>query len=150
MSNPVIRNRKAYHDYEIIEKFEAGISLLGSEVKAIRNGRVNLKDSFVKVEGMKITWIQGHISVLSTTNAHFRHEETRPRQLLLHKKEINKLINATTQKGFTIVPLTLYFNSKNIAKLQIAIAKGKQLHDKRQDLKNKQLAREAAAAMKRF
>jgi len=146
----IARNKKAFHDFEILDKYEAGIELKGSEVKAIRMGRVNLKDSYVKVHNGEVWWMQGHIANLETTNVHFRHDETRPRKLLLHKKEIGKLAGATSEKGYSIVPIDLHFNNKNKAKLTIALAKGKQLHDKRHSLKEKQLKREASAAMKRF
>jgi SsrA-binding protein len=146
----VARNKKAFHDYEILDKYEAGIELLGSEVKAIRMGRVNLKDSYVKVKDGEVWWMQGHISNLETTNHYFRHDETRPRKLLLHKKEIGKLAGKVSEKGFSIVPLDLHFNHKNKAKLTIAVARGKQLHDKRQSLKEKTMKREAAAAMKKY
>jgi len=146
----VARNRKAFHDYEILDKYEAGISLLGSEVKAIRMGRVNLKDSYVKIKDGEAWWMQGHISNLETTNVHFKHDETRPRRLLLHKKEIGKLAGATSEKGYSLIPIDLHFNHKNKAKLTIAVAKGKQLHDKRQALKEKTLKREAQSAMKRY
>lgn len=150
MGKEVARNKKAYHDYEILEKYEAGISLLGSEVKAIRNGRVNIRDSFISIYNGEAFWKQAHISVLETTNAHFRHEETRIRKLLLHKEQIAKLTGAVSEKGLTIVPLALYFNHKNIVKLQIATARGKKLHDKRHDLKKKTLEKEAKQAMKRY
>ena len=143
----VARNRKAFHDFEILEKLEVGIELKGSEVKAIRMGRVNLKDSYVKVHNGEVFWMQGHISNLETTNIHFRHDETRPRKLLLHKKEIGKLAGKVSEKGFSIIPIDLHFNNKNKAKLTIAVAKGKQLHDKRQSLKEKQLKREAQSAV---
>jgi len=146
----VARNKKAFHDYEILEKLEAGIELKGSEVKAIRMGRVNLKDSYIKISNSEAWWMQGHISNLETTNVHFRHDETRPRKLLLHKKEIGRLAGKVSEKGFSIIPLDLHFNHKNKAKLTIAVAKGKQLHDKRQALKEKQLKREAQSAMKRY
>ena len=146
----VARNKKAFHDFEILDKYEAGIELKGSEVKAIRMGRVNLKDSYVKIKDGEAWWMQGHISNLETTNVHFKHDETRPRKLLLHKREIGKLAGMTSEKGFSIVPLDLHFNDKNKAKLTIAVAKGKQLHDKRQALKEKQLKREAQIAMKRY
>jgi SsrA-binding protein len=146
----VARNRKAFHDYEILDKYEAGIELLGSEVKAIRMGRVNLKDSYVKIHNGEAWWMQGHISNLETTNVHFRHDETRPRRLLLHKKEIGKLAGATSERGYSLIPIDLHFNHKNKAKLTIAVAKGKQLHDKRQALKEKTLKREAQSAMKKY
>jgi len=146
----VARNKKAYHDYEILDKYEAGIELKGSEVKAIRMGRVNLKDSYVKIKDGEAWWMQGHISNLETTNVHFRHDETRPRRLLLHKREIGKLAGATSEKGYSLIPIDLHFNHKNKAKLTIAVTKGKQLHDKRQALKEKTLKREAQSAMKRY
>ena len=146
----VARNKKAFHDFEILDKYEAGIELKGSEVKAIRMGRVNLKDSYVKIKDGEAWWMQGHISNLETTNAYFRHDETRPRKLLLHKREIGKLAGKASEKGFSIVPLDLHFNHKNKAKLTIAVARGKQLHDKRQALKEKQLKREAQSAMKKY
>ena len=146
----VARNKKAFHDFEILDKYEAGIELKGSEVKAIRMGRVNLKDSYIKIKDGEAWWMQGHISNLETTNIYFKHDETRPRKLLLHKKEIGKLAGMTSEKGYSIVPIDLHFNNKNKAKLTIAVAKGKQLHDKRQSLKEKQLKREAAAAMKKY
>ncbi len=146
----IATNKKAYHDFEILDKYEAGLVLEGSEVKAIRAGRVNLKDSFVKfVKGEPFVFGM-HISHLDSSNPHFRPDEKRPRKLLLHKKEINKLLGKTSEKGYTVVPLRLYFNRKNLAKLEIALAKGKTLHDKREALKRKILDREARAAMKNY
>ena len=146
----VATNRKAYHDYDIFDKYEAGIELKGSEVKALRKGRANLKDSFVKIKNKEAYWIQGHISNLDTTYSAFRHDEKRPRRLLLHKDEIAKLAGYTSERGYTLVPLRLYFNNKNRAKLEVAVAKGRKLHDKRQAMKEKELKKEAQAAMKRF
>lgn len=146
----VATNKKAYHDFEIIEKYEAGIVLEGSEVKAIRAGKVNLKDSFVKIVKGEPFVFGMHISYQNFINPHFKPDEKRPRKLLLHKKEINKLIGKTSEKGYTIVPLRLYFNNKNLAKLEIALAKGKNLHDKREALKKKILDREAKQALKGY
>jgi len=146
----VATNRKAYHDYEIFDKYEAGIELKGSEVKALRAGRANLKDSFVKIKDGEAWWVQGHISNLDTTYSAFRHDEKRPRKLLLHRHEIAKLAGYTSERGYTLVPTKLYFNNKNKAKLEIAVAKGRKLHDKRQVMKEKELKREAASAMKRY
>ena len=150
MGETIAKNKKAYFDYFLQEKFEAGLVLKGSEVKGIRAKRVNLKDSYVKVHNGEVFWMQGHISNLETTNIHFRHDETRPRKLLLHKKEIGKLAGKISEKGFSIIPIDLHFNHKNKAKLTIAVARGKQLHDKRQALKEKQLKREAQSAMKKY
>ena len=146
----VATNRKAYHDYDMFDKYEAGIELKGSEVKALREGRVNLKDSFVKIRNGEVFWSQGHISNLDTTYKAFRHDEKRDRKLLLNKQEIAKLAGYTSERGYTLVPTKLYFNNKNRAKLEIAVAKGRKLHDKRQVMKEKELKREAASAMKRY
>jgi SsrA-binding protein len=151
MSRKVIaRNKKAFHDYEILEKYEAGIVLKGSEVKAIRMGRVNLKDSFVRIIKSEAYLLNAHISYLDTTNPHFKPNERRDRKLLLHRKEIDKLLGKVSKESLTIVPLSLYLTSKNIIKVEIALAKGKQLHDKREALKRKEADREARAAMKKY
>jgi SsrA-binding protein len=150
MGESVARNKKAYHDYEILEKFEAGLSLKGSEVKALRSGRVNLKDSFVKIIKNEAFLFNAHISYFETTNAHYKPDERRPRKLLLHKKEIIKLMQKSATDGLAIVPLSIYFNHKNLAKVQIALAKGKKLHDKRETLKKRQADRDAQSAMKKY
>ncbi len=150
MGETVARNKKAYHDYEILEKFEAGIELKGSEVKAIREGRVNLKDGFVKIVKDEAFLFNVHVTYFSTTNPHFKPEERRTRKLLLHKKQIRHIDEKIAKDGLTVVPLSIYFNHKNIAKVQIALARGKKLHDKRESLKKRQADREASAAMKRF
>ena len=144
----VAKNKKAFHDYEILEKLEAGIELKGSEVKSIRMGRVNLKDSYVRIIKGE-AWVFGmHISYPESVNPHYKPDEKRPRRLLLHRKQIDKWLGKVKQEGLAIVPLMLYFNEKNRAKLQIALAKGKKLHDKRETLKRKTAEREARAAMK--
>jgi len=150
MGETIARNKKAYHDFFLEEKFEAGLVLSGSEVKGIRAKRVNLKDSFIRFVKDEPFLFNAHIGRLETTHHFYGHEERGSRKLLLHKKEIAKLRKAVERDGYTIVPLQLYFNAKNIAKLQIAIAKGKQLHDKRQDLKAKDMKRDIQRAMKEF
>jgi len=150
MGETLARNKKAFHDYEIIEKFEAGIVLKGSEVKALRAKRVNLKDSFIKIVKDEPTLFNAHIGRLETTHHYYGHEERGARKLLLHKKEIEKLKKAVERDGYTIVPLSIYFNHKNIAKVQIAIAKGKKLHDKRADLKAKDMKRDIERSLKGF
>lgn len=150
MGETIAKNKKAYHDYFIEEKFEAGLLLQGSEVKGIRANRVNLKDSFIRfVEGEAFLF-NAHIGRLETTHHFYSHEERGSRKLLLHKKELAKMIRAVERDGYTIVPLQLYFNARNLAKLQIAIAKGKQLHDKRKDLKEKDMKRDIQRAMKDY
>ena len=150
MGETIAKNKKAYFDYEILEKFEAGLVLKGSEVKAIRASRVNLKDSFIRIVKNEAFLFNAHIGVLNTTHHYYGHEERASRKLLLHKKEIVKLIKAVDREGLTIVPLSLYFNRKNFVKIQIAIAKGKKLHDKRADLKEKDQKRDIARAMKEY
>ena len=146
--NIVAQNKKARHDYEILEKFEAGIVLLGSEVKALRAKRANLNDAFCRFIQGELFLMNAHIAELETTNRHFSRDSRTPRKLLLHKKELEKLYVKVHKEGLTIVPLMIYFNERNYAKVSITIAKGKKLHDKRADLKAKTLDREARAAMK--
>lgn len=148
MGETVAKNKKAYHDFFIEEKFEAGMVLLGSEVKGIRAHRVNLKDSFIRFVQGEAVLFNAHIGKLETTHHFYGHEERGSRKLLLHKKQLEKMIKAVTRDGYTIVPLSLYFNDRNLVKLQIAIAKGKQLHDKRNDLKEKDQKRDVDRALK--
>ncbi len=151
MSRKIIaKNKKALFDYEILEKYEAGIVLEGSEVKAIRKGRVNLKDSFVRIIKGEPFLLNAHISYLDTTNPYFKPDERRARKLLLHKKEIDKLLGKVTKEGLTIVPLSIYLNHKNLVKVEIALARGKKLHDKRETIKRREADREARAAIKKY
>jgi len=150
MGETIARNKKAFHDYEILDRFEAGIELKGSEVKAIREGRVNLKDSFVRIMKGEAFLFGMHVSHVRTANLHYTPDERRERKLLLHKREIEKLEKKVARDGLTIVGLSIYFNHKNMVKLQIALAKGKNVHDKRQALKQKDAKRETARAMKDF
>jgi SsrA-binding protein len=150
MGETVAKNKKAYHDFFIEEKFEAGLVLTGSEVKGIRANRVNLKDSFIKFGKDEPILFNAHIGRLETTHHFYGHEERGSRKLLLHKKQIQKMLKAVNRDGYTIVPIQLYFNARNIAKIQIAIAKGKQQHDKRNDLKEKDQKRDIARAMKDY
>ena len=146
--NIVAQNKKARHDYEILEKFEAGIVLQGSEVKALRAKRANLSDAFCRFIQGELHLMNTHIAELETTNRHFSRDTRTPRKLLLHNKQLEKLHIKVHKDGLTIVPLMLYFNERNFAKISIAIAKGKKLHDKRADMKAKTLDREAHQAMK--
>jgi len=148
--NQVFKNKKATHDYIILDTYEAGIVLEGSEVKAAREGRVNLKDSFVRIIKGEVFLLNMHISHLSTAHSTYRPNERRDRKLLLHKNEIDKLFTKVTKDGVTIVALKMYFNSKNILKVQIATAQGKKLHDKREDLKRKTMQRETQIALKNW
>ncbi len=136
----VISNRKAFHEYFILEKFESGISLLGTEVKSIRAGRVNLKDSFAGLEKTELYLYNCHISPYSHGNI-ANHEPERRRKLLIKKKEIQRLIGKTREKGLTLVPLKIYFKG-SWAKVELGLAKGKKLHDKRESAAKKTAKRE--------
>ena len=139
-------NRKARHDYELYDRYEAGLELKGTEIKSIRRGKVQLKDSYISFYNNE-AYIKGmHISPYEFGNI-FNHDETRDRKLLLHKKEIRKLYQDTRIKGYTVVPVRLYL-SKGLAKLEIALAKGKNLHDKRESQKAKDAKREIEKALK--
>lgn len=146
--NIVAQNKKARHDYEILDTYEAGIVLSGSEVKALRAKRANLKDSYCKFIKNELYLTNAHISHLDTAYKSFAPDTRTPRKLLLHKKELNKLFNTSSQENLTIVALMIYFNEKNKAKVQIALARGKKLYDKRADLKEKTLNMEAKQAIK--
>lgn len=139
-------NRKARHDYELYDRFEAGLALQGTEIKSIRRGKVQLKDSYISFYNNE-AYIKGmHISPYEFGNR-FNHDETRDRKLLLHKNEIRKLYQDTRIKGYTVVPVRIYL-SKGLAKLEIALAKGKKLHDKRESQKAKDAKREIDKALK--
>ena len=147
MSSQVIaENRKAYHDYFIFDKFEAGIELKGSEVKSIRDSRVNLKDSYVRIANGEVFIVNLHIATYSYTH-HFIPEPTRTRKLLLNSREIERLGISLDQKGYACIPIKVYFK-RNFVKLEIALAKKKKMHDKRQALKEKIHKREVDKAMK--
>ncbi|RUM75921.1 MAG: SsrA-binding protein [Sulfurovum sp.] len=148
--NIVSKNKKAYHDYEILEKFEAGMVLQGSEVKALRAKRANLNDAFCRFIKGELHLMNAHIAELETTNRAYSRDTRSPRKLLLHKKELDKLYEKVQKDGLTIIPLMIYFNERNFAKLSIAVAKGKQLHDKRETLKRRTQMREAQQAMKNY
>ncbi len=150
MGETYAKNKKAYFDFFLEEKFEAGLVLQGSEVKGIRAHRVNLKDSFIRFVGTEAFLFNAHIGRLETTHHFYSHEERGSRKLLLHKAQIQKMLKAVNRDGYTVVPLQLYFNGRNIVKIQIAIAKGKQLHDKRNDLKAKDMKRDMQRAMKEY
>ncbi len=144
----IAKNKKAYHDYEILEKYEAGIELKGTEIKSIREHRVNLKDSFCLIKNGQTTVHNMHISPYGYGNI-YNHDPTRIRRLLLHKKEILKLADKLAQKGLTLVPISLYIKGKH-AKLEIALVKGKKLHDKRESLREKDIKRDMDREMKNY
>ena len=142
----IAENRKAFHDYHILETFEAGIALLGTEVKAIREGRVNLRDSYASVEGGEVFLSNVNISPYSH-RGYAEHEPLRRRKLLLRREEIRKLIGKTVERGMTLVPLRLYFK-KGRVKVAISLAKGKKEYDKRETIKKRETDRETRAAIK--
>ena len=142
----IAENRKAFHDYHILETYEAGLALLGTEVKAIREGNVNLRDSYASVEDGEVWLLNVHINPYSH-RGYSDHEPTRRRKLLLHRQEIRKLIGKTVEKGLTLVPTRLYFKSGHV-KVALALARGKQAHDKRETIKRREADRETRAAVK--
>jgi SsrA-binding protein len=139
-------NRKAFHDYEILETFEAGVVLLGTEVKAIREGRVNLRDSYAKIDRGELWALNVHVSPYSH-RGYVDHQPMRERKLLLHKAEIRKLIGRTVEKGLTLVPLRMYFKRGRV-KMAIGLARGKKAYDKRESIKRREVDRETRAAVK--
>ena len=142
----IAENRKARHDYHILDTWEAGIALLGTEVKAIREGRVNLRDSFARVDRGEV-WLENvHIQPYSH-RGYAGHAERRPRKLLLHRYEIRKLVGQVAEKGMTLVPLELYFKNGRV-KVALGLAKGKQAHDKRETIRRREVERETRAAVK--
>jgi SsrA-binding protein len=142
----IAENRKAAHDYHLLETFEAGLVLLGTEVKAIREGRVNLRDSFARVEDGEVFIYNMNISPYSH-RGYAEHEPLRRRKLLLHRDEIRKLIGKTVEKGMTLVPVRLYFKNGRV-KVAVSLAKGKKEYDKRETIKRREVDRETRAAVK--
>ena len=145
-SRIIAQNRKAWHDYFVDEKYEAGIALFGTEVKSIRGGSVNLKDSYCSLKNGELFVIGMHVSPYEKGNI-FNREPLRDRKLLMHKREIMKLGGLITQKGYTLVPLSLYFSGKNV-KVEIGLCRGKKLYDKRDSAAEKQANREMDRRMK--
>lgn len=142
----ITTNRKARHEYHISDTLEAGIALLGTEVKSLREGKANLQDAFCTVKNEEMLLMQCHISPFKH-GGHFNHDPTRPRKLLLHKREIRKYDTAIKQKGYTIIPLKLYFKSGRV-KVEIGLAKGKKLYDKRADIADRDSKRRLDRVMK--
>ena len=142
----VAENRKAYHDYHLLETFEAGIALLGTEVKAIREGRVNLRDSFARVDAGEVFLYNVNISPYSH-RGYANHEPLRRRKLLLHRDEIRKLIGKTVERGMTLIPVRMYFKNGRV-KVAVSLAKGKKEYDKRETIKRREADRETRAAVK--
>ncbi len=148
MSKTVTVNKKAFHDFNIIEKYTAGIVLFGTEIKSVRKGAVNLKDSFAKIEDGEVWLYSCHISPYEQGNR-YNKEPERKRKLLLNKKEILKMSGKIKKEGYTIIPLSMFIGDGGFAKLEIALAKGKKLFDKRDDIAKKTQTRDIQRAMKR-
>ena len=142
----IARNKRARHDYHILDTWEAGLVLTGTEVKALRNGKATLGDAFGVVKDGEVFLLNMHIAHYEQGNV-FNHEPTRTRKLLLHKREIQKMIGAVERQGLTLVPLELYFR-RGVAKVSMALAKGKQQHDKREDIKRRDDQREMQRALR--
>jgi len=141
------KNKNAYRNYEIIEKFEAGISLTGTEVKSLRDGRINFKEGFCRFKKNELFLVGVNISTYSYAK-YFNHEPERDRKLLLHKRELRRLKSKVMEKGLSIVPILIYFNEKNLIKVEIGLGRGKNLFDKREDLKKKTIKREIERSLK--
>lgn len=146
MIKVIATNRKAYHNYHLIESLEAGIALTGTEIKSIRAGRVSLTDAYIRPEKGELWLVGAHIARYDAGGP-MSHQPTRPRKLLLHRKQINELTSRVLERGFTLVPLRLYIKD-SLAKLEIALGKGKKLYDKRQAIALKEAAREMERALK--
>jgi len=145
MSKIIATNRKAHRDYSVIETIECGVELKGSEVKSIRATKININDSFARLENNEIILYNTHISPYEQAS-YLNVEPTRPRKLLLHRGQISKLTGKLLQKGLTFIPLKVYFNDRGYVKIELALCKGKQLYDRRQDIKR----RESDLAMRRI
>ena len=143
----VATNRKAYHSYHIEDSLEAGIVLTGTEIKSIRDGRVNLSDAYVRPERGELWLLNAHIARYEASS-YLSHEPTRPRKLLLHRKEIGDLTSKVLERGFTLVPLRLYIKD-SMAKVEVALAKGKKLYDKRESIARREMERELGRAVKK-
>ncbi len=141
----IARNKRARHDYHILETHEAGIVLSGSEVKSLREGKVNIGDAYAIVKDGEVWLLNMHISPYERAS-YFGHDPTRTRKLLLHRKEIRRLIGSVERQGLTLIPLELFFNKRGVAKVTLALGKGKKLHDKRETEREREVAREIARA----
>ncbi|ACJ74969.1 SsrA-binding protein [Thermosipho africanus H17ap60334] len=144
----IATNKKAYSDYNILETYEAGIELRGTEVKALRESGANFKDSFCRIKNGEVFLLNLNIPQYRNGNLN-NHDPERPRRLLLHKKEIHRLIGKVKEQGLTIIPTKIYFNSRGLVKVEIAVAKGKKKYDKREDIKKREINRKINEYLKR-
>lgn len=143
------KNRKAFHEYEVLEKVEAGIVLMGSEIKSIREGKLNLSDSYARVEDGEVYLLNCHIGEYRNAGT-FGHEPLRKRKLLLHRAEIRKLEVRIQEKGLTVIPLRVFFSPRGFAKIELGIGRGKQTHDKRHAVKERETEREIRRELSRY
>lgn len=144
----VADNKKARFDFALEDKFEAGIALVGTEVKSLRMGQANIKEAYVGPKEGEIWLFNANIPEYQQASQALQHDPKRPRKLLLHKREIDKLLGAVSRDGYTVVPLRLFFNGRGLAKLEIALAKGKQAHDKRESIKKRDWDKQKARLMR--
>jgi SsrA-binding protein len=144
----IAKNKKAYYNYEILESFEAGVSLVGSEVKSIREGRISLKESYAEIKAGEIFLVSCHISPYEAANI-FNHDPTRERKLLLHRREIKRLTGKVIEKGFTLIPTKVLINDRGKIKVEISLAKGKRTYQKKEAIKERDREREMRAELKR-
>ncbi len=146
----IARNKKARHNYEILEEYEAGIVLKGSEVKSVREGKVSIVESFARIEDGEL-WLENmYIAPYEKASAVFGHEARRKRKLLMHKKEIRRLAGKLAQKGLTLIPLEVYINDRGLVKVKLGLARGKKKYDKREAIKERDLRRKIAAELKNY
>lgn len=147
---PVAVNKKAYHDYEIVEKFEAGLGLTGSEVKSLRASSADLSGSYARLDNGECWLVGAKIAPYQQASTHTGHEPGRKRKLLLHKAELRRIWTRLEQRGYTLVPLRLYFNSRGLAKAELALAQGKRQYDKRKSITDRVQKRELDRSMKKY
>ncbi len=145
----VARNKKARHNYEILEEYEAGIVLKGSEVKSVRSGKVSIVEAFARVEGGEL-WLENMYIAPYDNSSVFGHEPRRKRKLLMHKKEIRRLAGKLAQRGLTLIPLEVYLNDRGLVKIKLGLARGKKKYDKREAIKERDLKRKLAAELKGY
>ncbi len=149
VKGPQIKNKKAYHNFELVEKVQAGIVLLGTEVKSLRDGQGDLDGSYARIKGGEC-WLVGSKIAQYPQASHNNHEPLRDRKLLLHKNQIIKITIKLQQRGFTLVPLRIYFNERGLAKAELALARGKRQYDKRRKLRDEQQKKDVARTMKKY
>ena len=144
----ICTNRKLFRDYEVLDTFECGIELKGSEVKSLRDAKANIDDAFGRIDGNEVYLYSCHVTPYEKAS-YFKEEATRPRRLLLHRSQIKKLIGQVMQRGFSLVPMKMYFNQKGRVKVALSLVRGKKLYDRRQDIKKRETDRELQRSLRR-